>query len=954
MCFVGINLMKKKLLALAILPFLLSSCSLFEGIFDSGESYTYTSRNSSEISNSDNSNDPYTSKPSTTSQNARPHIAFDSEGFEYEESTGNYLITMKRGSSITLNAVIANGDSSEYSLIYSWARGGEYGTINNNTVRINDDASLTATPYLQISLQKNGTSTAIDIILIRITIIDKYQISVISKSDDVLVLKSDTYGVDYQLKVPLANIFYELPLVKLEDYNDPYTVEFVNDEGEYYKDKIEFKNEENNTYFQIIDKYNMLSTYRFHALIKDNDNKTLKDLTLGVTETLESEDVLTVYYGDYSEKLTKGQTITIEKEETAPITLVSYFNGNALATYSTAYSVTTDDVSVATISKKLVGETTKYVVNPLGKVGTAKISVSYTFKEVAYTIDFYVSVVDTKTLESVYVPAGADAFRVYNENNVIINGKIYAIYSVGEPEAINGHPNLSVTVSMINRKYAKVTLSYTYRGVTKEASYDVNTDPSPTYAKRLLTKNYETMWANAGYRVMPSTGDAAALVIPIWFTDSPDFINVDKKDENGLTQKEQVLEDINLIVFGDNEQVPWRSLKTYYREESYGKLNIVGKVSDWYEVDHASTRYAYQDTAINTLAASAVKWYFDNNPSETRSDYDKNNDGKIDTLILYYGTNYHVVRENGQPRTANWLRRTNSTGDSSISNYAWMSYATTYNYDGLKASMTGQLEANDLSTVGLFSKTVIHEVGHAFGLSDYYDNTLTREPVGVLNMQSSDSGGHDAFSVMAMGWTEPYVFSAENAATSTQPIIEITIKDFQSTGDLIILTPKWDGYPFDYLYDPSNPNPPDYKEIFDEYLVLELYTPTGLNAKDAARTDVDNAKVPGIRLWHVNAKLGSNGRHLYGNSSNDSNFDLLHLIRNDTNKDYYSLARLSDADLFKQGDSFTMDKFKSQFYNHDGKLDDGRSLGFSFGVTKIETDTYGNATATIRITYVGA
>ena len=325
----------------------------------------------------------------------------------------------------------------------------------------------------------------------------------------------------------------------------------------------------------------------------------------------------------------------------------------------------------------------------------------------------------------------------------------------------------------------------------------------------------------------------------------------------------------------------------------------------------------------------------------------------IDTLILYYGTNYHSFRDNGQPQTANWLRRTNSTGDSSISNYAWMSFATTYNIDGLRTSRTGQLDINDLSNYGLYSRTVIHEVGHALGLSDYYDKSMTREPVGVLNMQSSDSGGHDAFSVMTMGWTEPYVFSAEDAATSTQPTIEITVKDFQSSGDLIILTPKWDGYPYDYLYDPSNPNPPDCKEILDEYLVLELYTPTGLNAKEAARTDADNAKVPGIRLWHVNAKLGSNGRHLYTNSATDTNYDLLHLIRNDVNKDYNSLARLSDADLFKQGDSFTMDKFKSQFYNHDGKLDDGRSLGLSFGVTKIETDTYGNATATIRITYIG-
>ena len=53
--------MKKKLLALSILPFLLTGCSLFDGIFDSGESYTYTSRNSSEQPN--NNTSPTISNP---------------------------------------------------------------------------------------------------------------------------------------------------------------------------------------------------------------------------------------------------------------------------------------------------------------------------------------------------------------------------------------------------------------------------------------------------------------------------------------------------------------------------------------------------------------------------------------------------------------------------------------------------------------------------------------------------------------------------------------------------------------------------------------------------------------------------------------------------------------------------------------------------------------------------
>ena len=58
---------------------------------------------------------------------------------------------------------------------------------------------------------------------------------------------------------------------------------------------------------------------------------------------------------------------------------------------------------------------------------------------------------------------------------------------------------------------------------------------------------------------------------------------------------------------------------------------------------------------------------------------------------------------------------------------------------------------------------------------------------------------------------------------------------------------------------------------------------------------------------------------------------------------------MSNEDLFKQGESFNMNTFKSQFYNHDGKLDDGRSLGWRFEVKTINEDSYGNATATIKL-----
>ena len=84
--------MKKKLLILSIIPFLLTGCSLFNDIFDSGENYTYKDKSSGDSSGNNTSPDDTSAKPNSNSTvNNDPHIVFDSEGFEYDESTNkNY------------------------------------------------------------------------------------------------------------------------------------------------------------------------------------------------------------------------------------------------------------------------------------------------------------------------------------------------------------------------------------------------------------------------------------------------------------------------------------------------------------------------------------------------------------------------------------------------------------------------------------------------------------------------------------------------------------------------------------------------------------------------------------------------------------------------------------------------------------------------------------------------
>ena len=101
--------------------------------------------------------------------------------------------------------------------------------------------------------------------------------------------------------------------------------------------------------------------------------------------------------------------------------------------------------------------------------------------------------------------------------------------------------------------------------------------------------------------------------------------------------------------------------------------------------------------------------------------------------------------------------------------------------------------------------TFIHEMGHVLGLQDYYDYDGIGTAVGGFTMQDNNVGGHDPYSVIAYGWAQPYI------PTNT---VTLTINDFQSSHDVVLLANHTVNSPF------------------DEYLLVELYTPTGLNKFD--------------------------------------------------------------------------------------------------------------------------
>ena len=154
-------------------------------------------------------------------------------------------------------------------------------------------------------------------------------------------------------------------------------------------------------------------------------------------------------------------------------------------------------------------------------------------------------------------------------------------------------------------------------------------------------------------------------------------------------------------------------------------------------------------------------------------------------------------------------------------------------------------------------------------------------------------------------------------------------------------------------------------------MLLELYTPTGLNEFDSTYQYnggyPKGPTTPGIRLWHVDAELGSyttgyittkptDGRvtHVYSNSYGENHgsilgedyydYNVLQLIRNNTSETYQPTADLSSDSLFKQSSSFNMDTYSQQFIKGT-KMNDGKALGWSFTVTSVSSTS-----ATITLT----
>lgn len=450
-------------------------------------------------------------------------------------------------------------------------------------------------------------------------------------------------------------------------------------------------------------------------------------------------------------------------------------------------------------------------------------------------------------------------------------------------------------------------------------------------------------------RVLPSIGNVNILVIPILLP-GYDVIDIDGDGENDLSK---VRSDLQSAFFGKegDENLGFDSVATYYKKSSYGKLNISGTVTNWYNLAISGLNYtdAAQIDFYQTydVVEKAVEWA-KANASINISDYDNDKDGYIDGVwCIYSSPNY----QNGGPYTdynnywayTSWGNQTPENGGQkpNVSNpiynlFGWASYDFMY------------LEYEDK----LDTHTYIHETGHFLGLNDYYSDTPTYSPIGKHDMMDANVGDHNSYSKMLLGWTKPYLVTGNGT---------IDLYSMENENNFIVIPD--DSYDGNGEFDP-----------FSEYMLIELYTNDNLNYLDSVK-GINNIPLsstnPGVRIYHVDNRKFivdfestynvtskiyegetiddthrlilpiSNSRNLdtYNSSLNlDPSVNIYDEIRliEATNEDTFSFGGYQKDKTYFNNNVFSLETYGNNFFVNRNKFNNGNLFSYEITIKEVQ------------------
>lgn len=427
-------------------------------------------------------------------------------------------------------------------------------------------------------------------------------------------------------------------------------------------------------------------------------------------------------------------------------------------------------------------------------------------------------------------------------------------------------------------------------------------------------------------RAMQSTGEAKLLVIPVLLPENKEI----HLDEDETADNEQVRADLQEVFFGEEG-----SVASFYRRSSFGKLSISGTVAPYFD----ATSLGYEtiediDSDATYLIATGAVEAYERAGGDLR-EFDANSDGVVDGVWLIYSAHNYTYDYNGTGSNnlyayTAWANQgvEGSVEDPIIKVFGWASYDFMYGEDGLDAH------------------TYIHEMGHFLGLQDYYSgDSYLYSPMGKLDMMDGNVLDHSSYSKLLLGWIKP---------TLVYGSADITLSSMDVENSCIVL--QGDEAEVSADFDP-----------YGEYILLELYTPEGINGDDVSSSygGYRYVDVPGVRIYHVDKRLfkvsSDMSVSLYDGGELGDGEGLLCPIFNSRNYDTYNYyfglpmeynlydeIRLIEANgkdtfsyggyqstssYFMEGDSFS--KATHGAFFEGGLLNDGSAFGYEVEVASL-------------------
>lgn len=201
------------------------------------------------------------------------------------------------------------------------------------------------------------------------------------------------------------------------------------------------------------------------------------------------------------------------------------------------------------------------------------------------------------------------------------------------------------------------------------------------------------------------------------------------------------------------------SVANFYKTQSYGKLNLSGKVFDWYM---AKNERSYYDNRKNELIIEAAEYYM--SQGVDFSNFDGDGDGVIDAITFHF------------------------TGDVTEARYTpWYSGLCIWSGGTIgNMKFTTMVQVAEQSKYNSSVSTVCHELMHTLGIPDLYSEV--DENFGLRDLMGYNQCIINPYTKILLGWVDEIQVITDNIDN-----VRLNLYGNQSVGEIAIITDEFNG-----------------------------------------------------------------------------------------------------------------------------------------------------------------